>query len=129
MLFEGVCFAIYFLWMFSHIRQDNKEKQRQMNTLNYIYDVQKILFNAHESQDKIILALEKIGQMTSAKNVGFCAVEQSGESVCFTWVMGDKEDVGAKEKELADRLLWYFRYKGSVFEAAIWQACGKPLHC
>lgn len=118
MLFEGICFAIYFLWMFSHIRQDNKEKQRQMNTLNYIYDVQKILFNAHESQDKIILALEKIGQMTLAKNVGFCAVEQSGESVCFTWVMGDKEDVGAKEKELADRLLWYFRYKGSVFEAA-----------
>lgn len=117
MLFEGVCFILYFIWMFRRLRQDNREKQRQMNILNYIYDVQKLLFNAHESKDNIIRALEKIGQMTSARNVGFWIMEQSGQSICFTWVMGDEENNGMKGKELSNHLMRYFRYRGLVFEA------------
>lgn len=90
MIFEGACFVLYFLWMLRYFRKGLNEKQRQLNTANYIYDVDKLLFNAHERQENINLALEKIAYITSAESVGFWMQGQHGEDVSFAW--DNKED-------------------------------------
>ena len=80
MMLETVCFALYLIWMFRQFHREMREKQRQMNILNYIYDVQKLLFNAHELQKNVIGALKNIGRMTSAETVGF-------------WILGEAKFV------------------------------------
>ena len=42
------------------------KKQRHLDSLNYIYEVEKLLFNAHEKRDNIDLALV-IGYQDSAQ--------------------------------------------------------------
>lgn len=118
MIFESICFVLYFLWMFRHVRGEMEEKQRQMNTLNDIYDVQKILFNAHESRGNITIALAKIGEMTSGENVGFWIKEREDTFTPYTW---SEESKGAADifegNMLVDALLEYFEKRGMQFEA------------
>ena len=57
--FEMICFVIYFLWMIRYARRVTAEKQRRLDTVRYIYDVEKLLFNAHEKKENIGRALEK----------------------------------------------------------------------
>ena len=62
----------------------NNEKQRQLDTVSAIYDVEKLLFTAHEKQDNAHLALEKIGYITSARGVAFL-VTGRGVPASFLW--------------------------------------------
>ena len=39
LVFELICFIVYFLWMACYVRKVTGEKQRRLETLNYIYDV------------------------------------------------------------------------------------------
>ena len=39
LVFEVICFIVYFLWMACYVRKVTGEKQRRLETLNYIYDV------------------------------------------------------------------------------------------
>lgn len=85
LLFEAVCFIGYFLWMFRYVRRTTGEKQRQLETLNYIYDVEKMLFNAHDKQENIAVALEKAGNIISAERVVLWAFAPSGDHISFRW--------------------------------------------
>lgn len=119
LLFELSCFMIYFLWMIRYARKVTGEKQRQLETINNIYDVEKLLFNAHEKEDNINAALEKIGSITQAEKAGFWIVEQSWKKAAFLW---EKEQPKKKyeetvEKEHISRLLAYFQAGNSEFEA------------
>ena len=71
LFFEVVCAMIFFMWTMHYFKQDNEEKERQLKTINYIYDVEKLLFTAHENPDNIYKAMEKIAYMTSAEIVAF----------------------------------------------------------
>ena len=57
LIFEAVCFILYFLWMFRYVRRETNEKQRQLDTINYLYEVEKLLFNAHEKRENLFQAL------------------------------------------------------------------------
>ncbi|MGI6006225.1 MAG: diguanylate cyclase domain-containing protein [Ruminococcus sp.] len=119
MVFEGLCFFLYFLWMLRHIRREINEKQRQMNILNYIYDVQSSLFGAHESQENIIMALEKVGQMTSAQKTGFWIRESSDKLTTFTWTAKDESHADeCCDDGIVRRLLQYFDETSVQFEAS-----------
>ena len=59
LLLEITSFLLYFFWVLRYVRRETGEKQRQLDTINNIYDVEKLLFNAHEHQENIIPALEK----------------------------------------------------------------------
>lgn len=83
--FETVCFILYFLWMLRYVRHETAEKQKQLDTINYIYDVENLLFNAHEQRDNISLALEKIARITSAEAVSFLPAASAEETASFIW--------------------------------------------
>lgn len=112
LLLEVICFILYFLWMLRYVRHETNEKQHQLDTINYIYDVEKLLFNAHEQHDNIILALEKIAHITSAQAVSFLVSGRDESPSVFTWE-SDRTDQGspasARIEEITLILPQYFR--------------------
>lgn len=118
LVFEIVCFLLYFLWILHYSRHEANEKQRQLDSLNYIYEVEKLLFNAHEKRDNIDLALEKIGYITSAQRVSLWSTNLQ-ENVSFVWnepgnrlPQSDRDD-----RRLIDGLKTYFSLGNSELEA------------
>ncbi|HIS57667.1 MAG: sensor domain-containing diguanylate cyclase [Lachnospiraceae bacterium] len=118
MMLETVCFALYLIWMFRQFHREMREKQRQMNILNYIYDVQKLLFNAHELQKNVIGALKNIGRMTSAETVGFWILGEAKGLTSFAWEdASEKRSDEWRNNDIVYRLVRYFEQKGMEFEA------------
>lgn len=95
-IFEIVSFFVYFLWILRNSRHEAKEKQNQLDSVHYIYDIEKLLFNAHEKKENLNQALEKIGYIISAQVVAF-------------WLKGGKDDV-----------LYLWRESGEIPRASDW---------
>lgn len=92
LVFEVLCFVLYFLWMLRYVRRETNEKQQQLDTIQSIYDVEKLLFNAHEQQENIVRALEQTAHMLSAQQVHFWMQGQSACGSCFTWPQHEQDD-------------------------------------
>ncbi len=119
LLIELVCFVVYFLWMVHYTRRITDEKQRRLETLNYIYDVEKLLFNAHEKKENIHAALEKIGNAIPAEKAGFWILDEIYDENVFLWEKKGEEN---GSREICDQkciywLLDYFRKGNEEFEA------------
>ena len=102
LIVEIICFVLYFLWMLRYTRIQTGEKQKQLDMLSHIYDVEKLLFNAHEQKANIMLALEKIARITSAEKAAFWMVpqpENDTDDTFFIWKSAGKEH-SADDKEL-----------------------------
>ena len=112
LLLEALGFVLYFLWMLVYVRRETGEKQRQLDTLNHIYDVERLLFNAHENPDNVPRALAEIGRMLAAGQVAFWMPEQDS----FLWVQEDTSPSLDRE-DCARRLLSYFQAGCHQFEA------------
>lgn len=115
--FEIICFILYFLWMLCNSRKAADEKQRQLDTVNYIYDVEKLLFNAHEQIDNIDKALEKIGYIISAETAGFFLAEQTGEKRLFIWNRNGQKSVNYADEAVFKTLLKHFSQGGREINA------------
>src|SRR5699024_1045608 len=100
LILEVVCFFLYFIWMFSYVRRDSREKQRQLDTINYIYDVEKLLFNAHVKRSNIAMALEKISQIISAECAGFWMPGNEEGEISCVW---DEKKGQIHERSVAQR--------------------------
>ena len=75
--------------MLVYVRRETQEKQRQLDAINDIYDVEKLLFTAHENQDNIRPALQLICRITGGNQVffwidGLPGVEQPFFPVSYT---------------------------------------------
>ncbi len=122
LVFEAVCFILYFLWMLRYVRRETGEKQRQLDTINNIYDVEKLLFNAHEHQENIAPALEKVAHNTGSSAVSLW-VMGLGEApgAFFAWSASGEGlptgPAGTEAPEYIDRLLKLFQDGQSHFEA------------
>lgn len=119
LLVEIVCFILYFLWMLHYTRQVTSEKQHKLETINYMYDVEKLLFNAHEHHENVTIALGKIAHILSAERVGFWMTGKPNESTPFLWKRDERakdQDKAVQEKNI-DALLQYFGRGNTVFEA------------
>ncbi|HIW57206.1 MAG TPA: diguanylate cyclase [Firmicutes bacterium] len=114
LVFEALCFIIYFIWMIRYILLETNRKQRQLNLLNYVYDVEKLLFNAHEQRENIPLALEKIARITAAEKISFWMIGLN-EELSFSWSPSAFDYSG--KKSVIYRLLAYFQSGRDVFEA------------
>ena len=120
LMFEAIGFISYFLWMISYVKDETSEKQRQLDTINYIYEVERLLFNAHEKKENIIPALEKIGQMVLADEIYFWMLGYGGNDISFEWSekneSSNKND-SFKKKSGIYRLFEYFSKGNSEFES------------
>ena len=121
LLAELVCFMAYFLWMARYVRQVTREKQRRLEILNDLYDVDKLLFNAHEKKENMNLALEKIGSMIQAEKVRFWIPGQTYGDGLFAWykeqARNGQEKQGQEAAGHMGRLLRYFEEGNGEFEA------------
>ena len=48
---EAVCFLAYLAGVLRHFRREANEKQRRLDLVSYIYDVEKLLFTAHQNSE------------------------------------------------------------------------------
>lgn len=124
--FEMVCFVIYFLWMIRYARRVTAEKQRRLDTIRAIYDVEKLLFNAHENRENVDKALEKVGTILLAEQVIFWILGSSPDQEAFCWRKEACQN-GGWSGETADRLVRYFQEGNREFEAYEPQELGKIL--
>lgn len=117
--FELACFLVYFLWMMHYVRHVTTEKQRRLDTLNHIYDVEQLLFNAHEKGENVYAALEKLGSIVPAKIVSFWVIGAEGEDKWYLWEEGKspKERRTSGGWEYMEQLLEYFAVGNGVYES------------
>ena len=88
--FEALCFLAYFLWMARYVWRETNEKQKQLDTIRYINEIEKLLFNAHEKQENMGDALAKIADITEAEKVCFQITDKSVKDVSFLWDGSEK---------------------------------------
>lgn len=101
---EGAVFLVYILWMVRYVRRETGEKQRRLDALNYIYDVEKLLFNAHEHQENISRSLEVIARMLPARCVAFSMTSDEGSDPGYLWEEGGETALGRAHLRGAARL-------------------------
>ncbi len=83
--FEVLAFILYFLWTLRYVQRETGEKQRQLESLNALYQVERLLFDAHERQENIPRSLEEVGRMLAAQCVIFWMLEPPERRGAFTW--------------------------------------------
>lgn len=117
--FECLCFIVYLMWMFHDARVRNYEKQRRIELMSFTGRVQELLFEAHQNQNNIELALELIGEMTDSQYVFFKILGENGTEEVYQWI---KDDPGQPmlrvPKERVHFFMHYFYFKdgsGSIF--------------
>lgn len=66
---EVVLFVVYLLWVLRLARKDTREKQRQLEAVSTTYNIERLLFTAHERRENLAKALEQIAGLTGAGRV------------------------------------------------------------
>ena len=105
---ESIAFLLYICWMVFYVRRETGEKQRQLDILNHIYDVESLLFNAHEHQENVPRALEVIARMLPARRVAFTMLEREGKNQGYLWEEGGASALGSALLDSAPTLAAYF---------------------
>ena len=118
LVFEAVCFLFYFLWMLRYVRRETGEKQRQVDTINNVYDVAKLLFSAHEHQENISPALERIAHNTGSSAVSFWVAGLGENGMFFSWHTSEGSSAtGSEIPNYIPVLLKLFQAGQPYFEA------------
>ena len=115
--FELVCFILYFLWMLRDVRRVTSEKQRQLDAIQHINDIEQLLFNAHEKRENVCSAIERLGDILSAEGIGFWTLGMGPENRRYFWETGKAAEERQVEGEQAGGLLEFFSDGGELYEA------------
>ncbi len=117
--FELVCFILYFLWMMHYVRKITDEKQKRLDAINHIYDVEKLLFNAHERKENMYAALEKLGSIISAEKMIFWILGMAVENKCYLWEAGKAAETSEENngQEYVENLLKRFSSGHGMYES------------
>ena len=117
--FESVCFVVYFLWMMRYVRTVTGEKQRRLDMINHIYEVERLLFNAHEKKENVYAALEKLGGIIPAEKVSLWILGAEGEVGRYFWEAGQpaQEHKVPNGRAHIGKLLEFFDAGNEAYEA------------
>lgn len=108
LILESAVFLLYILWLIRYVHRETGEKQRQLDALNYIYEVEKLLFNAHEHRENVPRALGIIAKMLSAKRVSFTMLNHLEPVASYIWEDGGETELGTMLRTSAEQLTKYF---------------------
>lgn len=114
---ETVLFIIYFIWILRYSRKESDEKQHQLNIISYISDVEKSLFNAHEKEENVITALEKVGHMTDSEQTCFWMQDYPNHYRSYIWNKTDVVRMPHVDRNFI--LEMYSRFQDDVPEISI----------
>ena len=84
LLIEMVCFALYLIWLLWDVRRVTAEKQRRLETIQHIHEIEQFLFNAHERKENLYAAIERMGDILSAERINFWMLD-SGVNHNYRW--------------------------------------------
>ena len=108
LILESAAFLLYILWLIRYVRRETGEKQRQLDALHDIYEVEKLLFNAHEHHENVPRALEIIARMLPAKRVAFTMLNHMEPMASYIWEDGGENRSGTALLAGAEQLAAYF---------------------
>lgn len=108
LILESAAFLLYILWLIRYVRRETGEKQRQLDALNYIYKVEKLLFNAHEHSENVPRALEIIAKMLPAKRVAFTMLNNMEPVASYIWGDAAESESGSALLTNTEQLARYF---------------------
>ena len=64
---EMGCFALYLMWLLTDVRRVTAEKQKRLETIQNIHEIEQFLFNAHERKENLYAAIERMGGSASGR--------------------------------------------------------------
>ena len=85
---EFLFFLLYLIWVLKYVRQETREKQKRLEMISHVHDVEQLLFIAHQKNENIGLALEKIAEMTASQYAFFETVLDETKPQLYLWQMG-----------------------------------------
>ena len=118
-IFLGVeifCFALYLLWVLNDVRRVTAEKQRRLETIQNIHEIEQFLFNAHEKKENLFAAIEKLGKIMGAGHINFWMLDR-GLNYHFRWEQGQPAEECEKVSLPPVKLLKSFAAGSNLFEA------------
>lgn len=122
-IFCIVVFVLYLAYSLRGFRRESKEKEKQLGQVQYMFDVEKLLFDAHRFPEKMTEALGRIGNELEARETFFAVIENRSIVKLHIWSISNGEsqkDSGAwpggdnvagndwKEADLADKMPFYW---------------------
>lgn len=97
--FMAAVLVLYFVWMLFNIRRENRERDSRLHQVQYMYDVEKLLFNAHVKPADIEKALWKIAEVMTADMAFLLPLNGSSENWRYVF---KRCDAKLTDAELAD---------------------------
>lgn len=82
---EFLFFLLYLIWILKYVRQETREKQKRLELISNVHDVEQLLFIAHHKSENIGLALEKVAEMTASQCAFFETVLDETQSQLYLW--------------------------------------------
>lgn len=117
--FELACFVIYFIWMTRYVRDVTDDKQKRLDMINHMYNIEQPLFNAHEKEENVYAALEKLGGIVSAEKISFWIFEAYGENQLYLWEAGKTSENHKKSNgQYVDKMLKFFADGNEVYQSS-----------
>lgn len=105
--------------MMRYVHNVTDEKQKRLDMLRHIYEVEQLLFNAHEKKENAFAALEKLGGIISAEKVSLWFPEADGKSSWYLWEAGKpaEEHREANGPEYTRNLSELFASGNEIYES------------
>lgn len=82
---EFLFFLFYLIWILKYVRQETREKQKRLELISNVHDVEQLLFIAHHKSENVGLALEKAAEMTASQCAFFETVLDETQSQLYLW--------------------------------------------
>lgn len=86
-VFEIVVFVCYFIWILLQMKKERFEKENQLGRVQYMLEVEEILFEAHRKPVHVEKALEKVGAALTAQSVFFVTLRRKSIEHVYAWSM------------------------------------------
>lgn len=115
--FELICFAIYLLWMLRDVKRVTTEKQKRLDMIQHIQEIEHFLFNAHEKKENLYAAIEQLGGIIGAERISFWILEGSINQQ-YSWQKGQPATEHIDDIQLpSGKLMQYFLAGYELYEA------------
>ena len=113
---EFVCFALYLLWVLNDARLVTALKQRRLDNVQHLHEIEQFLFNAHEKKENLYAAIEKMGQVMGCERLNFWFLDR-GINHHYCWEQGKPTEEGTDASLLPVKLLKNFAAGAELFVA------------
>lgn len=81
----------YLIWILKNNWKESIEKEAQLTHVNYMFDIQRTLFDAHQNPEHVQDALEKIAKKLLAETAFFITFEKEAVKETYLWSTSDIE--------------------------------------